>query len=219
MTRSKWLLVLSIAPAVIASVAGVKIEGIVSSLVGGWALICWVLAFILRKKKNAPGGANRLQSSTQNAPAAARPAPRAADPRPIVKPTPRPEAPQPAAAPAYQFVDFHVAGTSFNNDDGTQRQVILRHIKFKDAPYVTDPEHLNLQIVGYEYEGEPAYKCLVNGYQIGNVPANKVADVAEALKHDDVTISDFDVIGGGMRNGERMSYGASMALRYTPALH
>lgn len=205
MTRSKWLLVLSIAPAVIASVAGVKIEGLVSSLVGGWALICWVLAFILRKKKNAPGGANRLQSSTQNAPAAARPAPRAADP-------------QPAAAPAYQFVDFHVAGTSFNNDDGTQRQVILRHIKFKDAPYVTDPEHLNLQIVGYEYEGEPAYKCLVNGYQIGNVPANKVADVAEALKHDDVTISGFDVIGGGMRNGERMSYGASMALRYTPTL-
>ena len=206
MTRSKWLLVLSIAPAVIASVAGVKIEGIVSSLVGGWALICWVLAFLLRKKKNAPGGANRLQSSTQNAPAAAQAAPRAANPQP--------------AKPSYKFISFRVAGVTFANDDGTQRQKILRAIKFNDPPYVTEPNNLEINIKSTEYDGQQAFACLVNGYQIGFVPKDRISDVAEAMEHDDVTVTGFRVTGGGTApDGEKRSYGAEIGIRFTPALH
>lgn len=202
MTRSKWLLVLSIAPAVIASVAGVKIEGIVSSLVGGWALICWVLAFILRKKKNAPAGAKHLHDSTQNAPAAA---PRAADPQP--------------AKPSYKFISFRVAGVTFANDDGTQRQKILRAIKFNDPPYVTEPNNLEINIKSTEYDGQQAFACLVNGYQIGFVPKDRIGDVAEAMEHDDVTVTGFRVTGGGKSSdGEQLSYGCEMGIRYTPAL-
>lgn len=194
MTRSKWFLVLSIAPAVIAAAAGVKIEGLVSKLVGGWALVCWVLAFMLRGKKAVPA---RPAGETRTKPAAA--------------------AAVPVPKPSYKFVSFRVAGVTFANDDGSQRQTILRHIKFNDPPYVTEPDHLEVNIKAAEYKGEPAYQCLVNGYQIGFVPKDRIADVAEAMKHDDVTVTGFRITGGGTSDdGERMSYGCEIGIRYTP---
>lgn len=143
MTRSKWLLVLSIAPAVIASVAGVKIEGIVSSLVGGWALICWVLAFILRKKKNAP--------------AAAQPALRAAD-------------------PARRTVSFAVAGVTFRNDDHSDRQSLI--IRLKNSGRTS----FNVTLKPYTYKGEAALAVYLDGLQIGSVPRGSLPEVLAATR-------------------------------------
>ena len=138
--------------------------------------------------------------------------PKAAPPAPIQHAA----APQPPK-PSYSFVNFSVAGTSFKNDDGTERQVILQHLKFQDPPYATD-DNYDVHIQPYEYKGKPAYKCLVNGYMVGNVPAVVIPQVEEALRHDDLTVTGFGITGGGTLNGEKLFYGCDIALRYSSAL-
>ena len=126
----------------------------------------------------------------------------------------------PASAPSasvpvsdYTFVNFHVAGTTFKNDDQSDRQTILRHIKFQDPPYVTSGD-VEVQIKEYEFRGQQAFRCLVNGYEIGNVPRDKIRTVAEAMRHEDVVVSGFHVIGGGVQDGEKLNYGCSITLKY-----
>ena len=126
------------------------------------------------------------------------------------------EASRPVPAPEptqqYNFVNFSVAGVTFKNDDGSDRQTILRHIHFQDAPYVTDGS-ADVEIRHFEYQGNPAFRVLVNGYQIGNVPRNKISDVQNAVDHG-AEVSGFRVTGGGSVNGEKINYGCDIALRW-----
>lgn len=113
----------------------------------------------------------------------------------------------------YQHIHIHVAGVTYRNDDGSDRQHLLRKIKFGDAPFA-DNDNLDVQLQSYRYKGEPAIRVLVNGSQIGNVPKEQVTEVQHALTQPGATISAFEVKGGGTVNGEKLNYGALVVLRY-----
>ena len=179
-------------------VAGFKQGG--NALLGG-AAIAVLFAFL---------GVRLLMKGRAAAPAkpAAAPAPA---PAPKASPAPAPAKP----AEQFRFLTFRVAGVTYRNEDRTERQVILRHIKFEDSPYVTDGT-VDIHITPYDYQGEPAFKVLVNDYQIGSVPRDKVQEVRDAMDHG-ATVSAFDIYGGGTRNGEKLSYGCEITLRW-PAI-
>lgn len=88
---------------------------------------------------------------------------------------------------------FDVAGVSFENDDGSERQKILRKIHFGDAPF--DSENI-VTLLPYEYDGALAYYIQVNGYTVGNVPKEFV-DVVEWLCRKPYHITYFKTHGGG----------------------
>ena len=125
----------------------------------------------------------------------------------------RPVSPDYSAPTPYTHIHIRAAGVTYRNDDGTDRQQLLRKIKFGDAPF-EDNAHLDVQLQSYRYEGQPAIRVMVNGYQIGNVPKDQVAEVQQALQQPGAAITAFDVKGGGTVNGEKLSYGALIVVRY-----
>lgn len=178
MTRSKWLVILGFAPAVIASVAGLKVEGAVATAAGVFMMVCWVLAFILRKKKGAPQKAAKQAEPAKprqaSAPAAAaRPAPAAKPAEP--KPAPR-QAAAPAAAPAgvRHKLTFKVAGVTAKNEDGSSRQDIIQ-----EAMLVGE-ENCDVDLELYDYKGEDALAVLINYDRVGSVPRSDLPEALEA---------------------------------------
>ena len=111
---------------------------------------------------------------------------------------------------------FRTAGTTFDNDDGTSRQDILRHLKFGDPPYADDPDDLAVDLQEMSHDGQPAIAVLVNGYQVGFVPKNYISQVQNALAHVSTCyVSDVRIIGGGTSDdGRRLSYGCEIALTF-----
>lgn len=184
-------------------IRGVNLGGSALPVAVVLAALCFLVVFLLLrrrgKKQVKPASPAKVQDQ-------------AAGSEPVKLDTPARQ-----SSVQYHFVKFKVAGTTYKNDDGSDRQDILRHIKFKDAPYVTG-DSMDVHIQPYEYEGKTAYKCLVNGYMIGNVPNDQVAEVSEAMQHDDAVVSGIDVTGGGIRNGEKIYYGCVIALRYAETL-
>lgn len=111
---------------------------------------------------------------------------------------------------------FRAAGTTFDNDDGTSRQDILRHLKFGDPPWTDDPDDLAVDLQEITHDGQPAIAVLVNGYQIGFVPKNSIRQAQNALAHVSTCyVSDVRIIGGGTSDdGRRLSYGCEITLSY-----
>lgn len=68
-------------------------------------------------------------------------------------------------------ITFPVAGVTFKNDDGSERQLLLRKIYFHDSPF---DEDRSVALERYFWHDEPAYYVKVNGFTIGNVPAEFV---------------------------------------------
>lgn len=121
-------------------------------------------------------------------------------------------APRPAAPAGTDSgsITFRVAGTTFDNDDGTSRQEILRHLKFGDEPWADGPEDLTGTLEETDYNGETAFAVLVNGYQVGNVPRANIKQVAAALEHVSTCyVSSVRILGGG-----DLSYGCEITLEY-----
>ena len=58
--------------------------------------------------------------------------------------------------------EIKVAGVTFNNQDGTSRQDLLRKFDAVDEVAVSLQEH--------EHKGQPAFHVLVDGEIIGNIP-------------------------------------------------
>jgi hypothetical protein len=113
----------------------------------------------------------------------------------------------------YLHKTFKVAGVSFSNDNGTNRQSILRKIKFCDPPFDNGAE---LELRRYEYKGDPAYGIYANDMQIGNIASQ---DVPFVLDHWDklVCFTAINVYGGGKSpEGEQRSFGAEVVLRFRP---
>lgn len=113
-------------------------------------------------------------------------------------------------------VTFRVAGVTFNNEDGTSRQDILRHLKFGDAPWADDPEDLTATLEETTFEGEQAFAVLVNGYQIGFVPKTSIRKVAAAQEHVATCfVSNVRILGGGTgTDGRTVSYGCEITMEY-----
>lgn len=127
-------------------------------------------------------------------------------------------APRPAAPAGTDSgsITFRVAGTTFDNDDGTSRQEILRHLKFGDAPWADGPEDLNAELEETEYNGETAFAVLINGYQVGNVPRANIPQVITAREHVATCyVSSVRILGGGTgSDGRDLNYGCEITLEY-----
>ena len=113
------------------------------------------------------------------------------------------------AAPQYHFVNFRVAGVTFNNDDGTNRQSIIADIDHKRPPF-QDSDNLNVAILRSSWQGKLAFEVRVNDILVGHVPKDSIAEVDEALRHSDAMVSGFKIDGG--TNG--YNYGVGIAIRY-----
>lgn len=66
-----------------------------------------------------------------------------------------------------------VAGVTFKNADGSSRQANLKDLEVSGVN--------NVQLVQFEYQGEPALRVVVDGMEIGNVPADVVPEVLEIM--------------------------------------
>lgn len=84
-------------------------------------------------------------------------------------------------------LEFKVAAVSFANDDGRERQDIIREIRAGKEVDITLEE--------YSYKGRPAIGVYADGEQIGNVPADTVSEVLPVL--DSCTVEDYKVLGSG----------------------
>lgn len=110
---------------------------------------------------------------------------------------------------------LRVVGTSFENEDGTKRQVILRHLKFLDAPYVdeSDPD-LTPEIREGSYQGRLSLPVFVNGFQIGFVSEDDVPRVHQLMQQPGFSVGGVRITGGGQQDGRRYNYGAELTLVY-----
>ena len=164
----------------------------------GGAIVAAVFAFFaMRGKKGKAAGSSEKQ-----------PAPTAKQQMaPVAKPVKAP------AAAVHGSVTFRVAGVTFENDDGTSRQTILRRMKFNDEPFESWSE-IDLDFARYTYNGDPAMAIEVRGETIGNVPAAEVANVTAALQRPGAHVASAEVIGGGTYDGERINYGMEITIIY-----
>ena len=111
-------------------------------------------------------------------------------------------------------VVFRVAGVTYENDDGSSRQEILRHLKYGDPPWADDPEDLLCTLEETGFGGEPAFSVWVNGYQVGYVPKKSIRQVQTAQAHMSTCyISSVRILGGGQDDsGRNLSYGCEVTL-------
>jgi len=86
--------------------------------------------------------------------------------------------------------EFRVAGVTFDNDDNTSRQTILRKIKGKKRPF---DKKQNVVLEQYSFKGQPAISIEVNGFQIGNIPKE---DVPFIIKNADKMVGIDDLYVG-----------------------
>lgn len=111
----------------------------------------------------------------------------------------------------FQHKTFKLSGVTFRNDDGTNRQTVLRKIKWHDDPFDGD---VVFDLLPYEWEGKPACAVTANGIQIGNIPASESAFVVSNMDRM-VCIVDFNAYGGGKDDeGKSKSIGAEIVVRY-----
>lgn len=96
-----------------------------------------------------------------------------------------------------------VAGVTFENEDGTDRQEILEDLESKIGGEIT----LNLQ--PDTYEGEPCIKVLADGQQVGYIPKRLVSYVMENF--DRISeLSDLVIVGGE----DGLSYGLHFYINF-----
>lgn len=95
-----------------------------------------------------------------------------------------------------------VKGVTFRNDDGTDRQTILRHCHAGDQ----------LRFGFYRYQGAPAYTVVSDWGQLGNLSADLAEELAEMIsrrKNKCLILGEILNISGGNR-GE--SFGCNISL-------
>ena len=145
------------------------------------------------------------------------------------KQNPRRQAPirQTTAAPARQAaatpdpcdtvkaISFKVAGVTYDNDDGSSRQEILKHLFFHDAPYADAGEEYDTEIVESFFDGEPALEVHINGYQVGFVPKSQIRAVQRAMSAvASWSITETKIYGGRTKDGEQHSWGCAITGTY-----
>ena len=93
----------------------------------------------------------------------------------------------------YEFYRVKTVGVTFNNDDGTSRQELIRKLYYHEPPFTN--KEIELALEEYEYRGEPAFKVLVDGYQLGNL-SRADAKSMEENKDRCVTLCGAEIVGG-----------------------
>ena len=96
-----------------------------------------------------------------------------------------------AAIGAKEF-EFNVAGVSYTNDDGEDRQYILRKMKFGDGEF----EKFTITLEKTTFDGRLAIAVYSNGHHLGYVPKDLTQKIDKAWKHE-YMIADCQVKGNG----------------------
>ena len=73
------------------------------------------------------------------------------------------------------IIDCSVSGVTFDNDDGSDRQTILRRL------LNSDDENPDVTFVPYTFKKKPALYVMCGDKCVGNVPADYVEDVSAVL--------------------------------------
>lgn len=105
----------------------------------------------------------------------------------------------------YQYKTYRIVGSSYDNEDGTSRQDIIRSIKYRAKPFGDKPE---ITLEKYKYQEEDAVAVYANGLQVGHISRK---DLAASLlpswdRYDRVT--DFEILG---KSGP---YGMDIVVRF-----
>ena len=106
-----------------------------------------------------------------------------------------------------RVLTFKAAGVTFKNEDGTDRQKILRPFKWGDEAI----DEVTLE--HYLYEDTDAYYIKINDKIVGNVPKNYIEKVNDAY----YGIADItaEVYGGdNAEDGTHKSYGCEVTIEY-----
>lgn len=139
---------------------------------GIWGIAFLVWVFLGLKYKYAPPA--KQEPQPQAAPEASSAASPADDPEPCWE-------------DVHGRLVTHVAGVTFKNEDGTERQRILKDLYIND-----DAEYIELK--PYTYNGEDAVSVIVNGSCIGNLPKYRIKeyeDIADRIERARVDVSVF----------------------------
>ncbi len=104
-------------------------------------------------------------------------------------------------------IETTVAGVTFDNEDGTSRQRILKKF-LRDNGYDAGEEATLQQ---YEYNGKPAVYVLLQGQIIGNVPKTHTAEVIRII--DRVEFAAVHVRRFRSDEGEQI-YNADLTIEY-----
>lgn len=67
-----------------------------------------------------------------------------------------------------------LAGVTFDNDDGTSRQKLLKEFEARGG-------HAELKLEEFEYKGAPAIRVLIDGKCVGNIPKNRVEELQKIV--------------------------------------
>nr|UVY12751.1 MAG: HIRAN domain protein [Bacteriophage sp.] len=109
-----------------------------------------------------------------------------------------------------EFINITLAGVTYPNDDGTDRQLLLRRLHFHDTPFDKDVE---ISVKECRFNDEIAFSVLANNLQIGFIPKSQISYVNENFDRI-IEVSKIKVYGGGRdKDGNTISYGAAITLK------
>lgn len=107
--------------------------------------------------------------------------------------TPLPSAEPVKPVETYEFYRVKTVGVTFTNEDGSSRQDLIRRLYYHEPPF--EDKEIELALEEYEYKGEPAFKVLANGHQIGCLSKTD-AKYLDENQDRCVTLCGADIVGG-----------------------
>lgn len=117
-----------------------------------------------------------------------------------------------APEPEFGFVETKISGVTFKNEDGKNRQDILKNIyKAKNS---ANPLEMEISFEPYEYEGEDAVKVLVNDECIGSIDKRHVEEVLEAIYKLESVFLNVDRFKDDNNFGSSFVYYAKLNIKY-----
>ena len=109
-----------------------------------------------------------------------------------------------------EFINITLAGVTYPNDDGTDRQLLLRRLHFHDTPF---DKSVEISVKECRFNNEVAFSVLANNMQIGFIPKSQISYVNENFDRI-IEVSKIKVYGGGRdKDGNTISYGAAITLK------
>lgn len=106
--------------------------------------------------------------------------------------------------------DFPLVGSSFRAEDGSYRQTTLRQAFKKQE----DLEPILVDLERYEYDGAPAYRVYFDEREVGNVPKDVAAELAQMEANGYTAFGDdCEIYGGPERDFPSKKFGARVYVR------
>lgn len=103
------------------------------------------------------------------------------------------------------IISCNIAGVTFDNDDGTSRQEILRKL------LKSDDANLSVTFTPYTFKNKPAFYVICSGQCIGSVPAENVEEIASVIDRIESAYITPDKFKGG---DGRTVYRADLRVQY-----